>query len=697
MWQGISVNSQLPQDRFLDRELSWLSFNQRVLDLAKTPDTPLLEKIRFLTIFTNNLDEFFMVRVAGLKRRIAAGIATRAVSGKLPRETHRDVLRRSKDLQLAQTTLLHDELLPELAKHGIQIIRWQEVDADNQARLEKWFHHKVFPVLTPLAVDPSHPFPYISGLSLNLAISVKNPQTGQDLFARIKVPPLMDRFVRASQTEDLFVPIEDVIAAHLTSLFPGMEIMKTNFFRVTRNEDLEVEEDDAENLLAALERELTRRRFGPAVRLEVENSIDKDTLELLIDELEVDAEEVFQLPWPLDLRGLETIANINRDEFKYPAFVPKTSTHLAIAESASEPNVLEAMSSHDILLHHPYDAFSTSVQLFLEQAARDPQVLAIKQTLYRTSGDSPIVKSLIEAAEAGKQVLALVEIKARFDEEANIEWARKLEEAGVHVVYGLVGLKTHCKLSMVVRDEGDDLRRYVHIGTGNYHPKTARLYEDLGILSTDPQITADVATLFNVLSGYAVGAEYKRLLVAPAGVRVGLLALIEEQISQAQSGNEARIQFKCNALVDEVIADALYRASQAGVKIDLLVRGICALKPGVAGLSDNIRVHSLLGRFLEHSRMYVFGVGETTKYFIGSADMMHRNLDRRVETLVEIRQVDHKRYLAEIMELGTSDNVRHWNLSGDGTWTQISKDENGNLLLDFQTYLIGRHPGPRSA
>ncbi|MEY2672459.1 MAG: hypothetical protein RLZZ508_336, partial [Actinomycetota bacterium] len=495
MWQGNSVNTQLPQDRFLDRELSWLSFNQRVLDLAKTEDTPLLEKIRFLTIFTNNLDEFFMVRVAGLKRRIAAGIATRAVSGKLPRETHRDVLRRSKEMQLAQTTLLHDQLLPELAKHGIRIVRWNEVDADNQARLENWFHHKVFPVLTPLAVDPSHPFPYISGLSLNLAISVKNPLTGQDLFARIKVPPLMERFVRASQTEDLFVPIEDVIAAHLSSLFPGMEIMKHHFFRVTRNEDLEVEEDDAENLLAALERELTRRRFGPAVRLEVENSIDKDILELLIDELEVDEEEVFQLPWPLDLRGLETLANIKRDEFKYPTFVPKTSTHLAIAETANEPNVLEAMAHQDILLHHPYDSFATSVQLFLEQAARDPQVLAIKQTLYRTSGDSPIVKALIEAAESGKQVLALVEIKARFDEEANIEWARKLEEAGVHVVYGLVGLKTHCKLSMVVRDEGDNLRRYVHIGTGNYHPKTARLYEDLGILSTNPEITADVATL----------------------------------------------------------------------------------------------------------------------------------------------------------------------------------------------------------
>jgi polyphosphate kinase len=408
MWQGNSVNTQLPQDRFLDRELSWISFNQRVLDLAKTPDTPLLEKIRFLTIFTNNLDEFFMVRVAGLKRRIAAGIATRAVSGKLPRETHRDVLLRSRDLQLAQTTLLHDELLPELAKHGIRIVRWDEVDADNQTRLATWFHHKVFPILTPLAVDPSHPFPYISGLSLNLAISVKNPMTGQDLFARIKVPPLMDRFIRASKTEDLFVPIEDVIAAHLSSLFPGMEIMKHHFFRVTRNEDLEVEEDDAENLLAALERELTRRRFGPAVRLEVENSIEQDILELLIEELEVEPEEVFQLPWPLDLRGLETIANIKRDEFKYPAFVPKTSVHLAAAESASEPNVLEAMSKQDILLHHPYDSFATSVQLFLEQAARDPQVLAIKQTLYRTSGDSPIVKALIAAAEAGKQVLSLV-------------------------------------------------------------------------------------------------------------------------------------------------------------------------------------------------------------------------------------------------------------------------------------------------
>lgn len=690
------MNSPLPQDRFLDRELSWLSFNKRVLELASTPDLPVLERARFLTIFTSNLDEFFMVRVAGLKRRIAAGIATRSVSGKLPRETHEGVLQRSRELSLEQSKILRELVLPELAAHGVTIVRWADVHEDDKARLTSWFRDKVFPVLTPLAVDPSHPFPYISGLSLNLAVSVRNPISNAELFARVKVPPLMDRFIRTTTVREEFLPLEDLIAAHLDMLFPGMEILQHHAFRVTRNEELEVEEDDAESLLAALERELMRRRFGPPVRLEVESSIDPTILELLVEELGVDSREVFKLEWPLDLRGLSSIVDLPHDEWKFPAFVPRTNQALAEVESASAPNVLEVMRTNDVLLHHPYDSFSTSVQLFLEQAARDPQVLAIKQTLYRTSGDSPIVNALIEAAEWGKQVLALVEIKARFDEEANIEWARKLEEAGVHVVYGVVGLKTHCKLSMVVRDDGDVLRRYVHIGTGNYHPKTARLYEDFGLLTSDPKTTADVATLFNVLSGYAVGAEYETLLVAPAGVRIGLVERIMREIDHHKAGRPARIRFKCNALVDEAIIDALYLASQAGVHVDLVVRGICALRPGVPGLSDNIKVTSILGRFLEHSRVYEFLNGGDLEVFIGSADIMHRNLDRRVETLVLLPSAVHRKQISSILDFATSNEISRFELQADGHWNRIVFDAE-RKLADYQEEMILRYRSQRQS
>lgn len=685
------MNSPLPEDRFLDRELSWLSFNKRVLELASTPGLPVLERARFLTIFTSNLDEFFMVRVAGLKRRIAAGIATRSVSGKLPRETHDGVLQRSRELSIEQSKILHELVLPELAAHGVTIVRWADVHDDDKARLTSWFRDKVFPVLTPLAVDPSHPFPYISGLSLNLAVSVRNPISDAELFARVKVPPSMERFIRTTNIREEFLPLEDLIAAHLDMLFPGMEILQHHAFRVTRNEELEVEEDDAESLLAALERELMRRRFGPPVRLEVEPTMDPTILELLVEELGVESREVFKLEWPLDLRGLSSIVDLPHDEWKFPAFVPRSNHALAEVESASAPNVLEAMRSNDILLHHPYDSFSTSVQLFLEQAARDPQVLAIKQTLYRTSGDSPIVNALIEAAEWGKQVLALVEIKARFDEEANIEWARKLEEAGVHVVYGVVGLKTHCKLSMVVRDDGDVLRRYVHIGTGNYHPKTARLYEDFGLLTTHPKTTADVATLFNVLSGYAVGAEYETLLVAPAGVRIGLVERIMREIDHHKAGRPARIRFKCNALVDEAIIDALYLASQAGIPIELVVRGICALRPGVAGLSDNIKVVSILGRFLEHSRVYEFANGGDLEVFIGSADIMHRNLDRRVETLVLLPSIAHRRQISSILDYATSNEISRFELQSDGSWDRIQFNDEGVRLADYQEEMILRY------
>lgn len=504
---------ELPQGRFLDRERSWLAFNERVLELAEDPATPLLERANFLAIFASNLDEFFMVRVAGLKRRIATGVATRSASGLQPREVLDLIWTRSRELMARHAACYQQDVAPALSDEGIQLVRWPDLTEKEQARLFTFFRQRVFPVLTPLAVDPAHPFPYISGLSLNLAVVVRNPVSGHRHFARVKVPPLLTRFLEASPQR--YVPIEDIIAAHLEELFPGMEVLAHHMFRVTRNEDLEVEEDDAENLLQALEKELMRRRFGPPVRLEVEESIDPYVLDLLVRELKISETELYPLPGPLDLTGLFGIASLDRPELKYPKFIAGTHRDLAEVESASAPDIFAALRERDVLLHHPYDSFSTSVQAFLEQAAGDPDVLAIKQTLYRTSGDSPIVDALIDAAESGKQVLVLVEIKARFDEQANIKWARKLEESGCHVVYGLVGLKTHCKLSLVVRQEGDTLRRYSHVGTGNYHPKTARLYEDLGLLTADPQVGADLSDLFNRLSGYSRRETYRKAAGRP--------------------------------------------------------------------------------------------------------------------------------------------------------------------------------------
>ena len=678
----------LPENRFIDRELSWLSFNQRVLELAEDSELPLLERAKFLAIFSSNLDEFFMVRVAGLKRRIAAGIAIRAASGLLPREVHDAVLLHAHDLMRRQANCWRDEVRPQLADEGIDLVRWRDLTDDERKHLSRMFRDKIYPVLTPLAVDPAHPFPYISGLSLNLAVVVRNPGTGTELFARVKVPPSLERFV--SLDDDRFVPLEDVIAEHLDQLFPGMQVLQHHVFRVTRNEDLEVEEDDAENLLKALERELTKRRFGPPVRLEVEETIDPEILDLLVRELGVAENEVFMLPGPLDLRGLWAFVGLNREDLSDPTFVPRTNKMLAEGkESASAPNVLEAMRRHDILLHHPYDSFSTSVQRFLEQAAADPKVLAIKQTLYRTSGDSPIIDALIDAAESGKQVLALVEIKARFDESANIKWARKLERAGVHVVYGLVGLKTHCKLSMVVRDDGDKLRRYCHLGTGNYHPKTARLYEDLGLLTVDDQVGQDVANLFNQLSGYSMNTEYHRLLVAPHSIRSGLLERIDREVRNHEQGLPARVRFKCNSIVDEKVIDALYRASQAGVPVDVLVRGICAIRPAVPGMSDNLRVRSILGRFLEHSRVYEFHNAGEPEVFIGSADLMHRNLDRRVETLVRLRVPEQIAYLNEIMDKAFAPTTAAWDLGPDGQWVRNTSPD-GTPQEDFQAYMIRR-------
>jgi polyphosphate kinase len=655
-------------DRFLDRELSWLKFNRRVLELAEDPDQPLLERVRLLAHFTNNLDEFFMVRVAGLKRRIAAGVAVRAASGLMPREVLEQIWDASREQMERHARVFRDEIVPALSDAGIQLVRWDDLDRDEQKYCKRLFKDRVFPVLTPLAVDPAHPFPYISGLSLNLAVVVRNPKTGKEHFARVKVPPIFARFVPLGNQR--FVPLEDVIGEHLKRLFPGMDVLEVHSFRVTRNEDLEVEEDDAENLLAALEKELLRRRFGPPVRLEVEESIAPAVLELLTSELGVSEDEVFRLPGPLDLRGLHGIADLAREELKYPAFVPTTHARLAEVESASPVDVFKAARRNDVLLHHPYDSFATSVQRFIEQAAADPHVLAIKQTLYRTSGDSPVIDALVDAAESGKQVLVIVEIKARFDEQANIKWARKLEQAGCHVVYGLVGLKTHCKLSMVVRDEPDGIRRYTHIGTGNYNGKTARSYEDLGLITTDVVIGEDVAHLFNNLSGYSRNAQYDELLVAPDSVRTGLVEQIHGEIAHRLAGRPARIRIKANSVVDEAVIDALYLASQADVPIQLLVRGICSLRPGVPGLSETIEVRSVLGRFLEHSRVFWFENGGEPNAWIGSADMMHRNLDRRVEVLVRLPGDENVGAIARLLDLAFDPHTNAWALGSDGVWTR---------------------------
>ena len=659
-------------DRFLDRELSWLHFNQRVLELAEDTDLPLLERVRYLAIFSNNLDEFFMVRVAGLKRRIAAGVAVRAASGLLPREVLEQIWTYSRELLQRHARLFREEIVPALADEGIELVRWDELDREEQKYCKRLFRDRVFPVLTPLAVDPAHPFPYISGLSLNLAVLVRNPKTSKEYFARVKVPPIFSRFVPLGNQR--FVPLEDVIREHLRRLFPGMDVLEVHSFRVTRNEDLEVEEDDAENLLAALEKELLRRRFGPPVRLEVEESIAPQVLDLLVSELGVSRDEVFQLPGPLDVRGLHDIADLPREDLKYPAFIPTTHPHLAEVESSAPVDVFKATRRRDVLLHHPYDSFATSVQRFIEQAAADPHVLAIKQTLYRTSGDSPLIDALVDAAESGKQVLVIVEIKARFDEQANIRWARKLEQAGCHVVYGLVGLKTHCKLSLVVRDEPDGIRRYVHVGTGNYNSKTARMYEDLGLITTDERIGEDVAHLFNNLSGWSRNASYDQLLVAPDSVRSGLVEQIHREIQHHHAGRPARIRLKANSLVDEAMIDALYLASQEGVPIQMLVRGICSLRPGVPGLSENIEVRSVLGRFLEHSRVFWFENGGEATAWIGSADLMHRNLDRRVEVLARLPEGDNVAAVSRLLDLAFDERTNAWLLGSDGEWKRNAGD-----------------------
>ena len=699
----------LPKDRFFDRELSWLKFNQRVLECAENEDMPLLERANFAAIFASNLDEFFMVRVAGLKRRIDSGIAVPSAAGLSPRQQLRAISETAHRLQDEHAHYAIDTILPELEKERIVLLTWDKLTSSEQERLSRYYRQQVFPVLTPLAVDPAHPFPYISGGSINLAVIVENPASGKSHFARVKIPGNLPRLVPVDDMTDEeskderygFIAMEKLIAAHLESLFPGMIIKEACSFRVTRNEDIDVEEDDAENLLNAMEKELLRRRFGPPIRLEITDTTSPFLSQLLADQLGVSQDEVYRLPSPLDLTVLFELGSVDRPDLKNRPFVPTTNRQIAEVESSRAQDIFAAIRERDILLHHPYDSFSTSVQAFLAQAAADPKVLAIKQTLYRTSSNSPIIDALIDAAHAGKQVLALVEIKARFDEDANIAWARKLERAGVHVVYGIVGLKTHCKLIEVVRQEADGLRRYCHVGTGNYNPKTARLYTDLGLLTCDPVVGQGLTRLFNQLSGYAPKSSFHRLLVAPRTVRTGLIQRIRREEDAARAGKEAWIKIKVNSIVDEKTIDALYRASQAGVKIDIVERGICALKPGVPGLSENIRVRSILGRFLEHSRIYAFcnadgpqigeGPASGPEVYIGSADLMHRNLDRRVEALVRVTAPEQIDGLIKYVDLQMADSTMSWHMQPDGTYVLHTKDDEGRPLVDSQEYLIRKH------
>ncbi|MDF3280434.1 MULTISPECIES: RNA degradosome polyphosphate kinase [Gordonia] len=692
-------SADLPEDRYLNRELSWLDFNSRVLALAEDTSLPLLERAKFLAIFASNLDEFFMVRVAGLKRRDETGLSVRSADGLSPREQLLRIAGRTQTLADRHARVFLDSVRPDLADNGIHVVSWSELDADQQKRMVEHFHEQVFPVLTPLAVDPAHPFPYISGLSLNLAVTVKDTNEGGEHFARVKVPDNVNRFVRVDQLAPgsavadgrghhpaVLLPMENLIAANLEHLFPEMQIVEHHVFRITRNADFEVEEDRDEDLLQALERELARRRFGSPVRLEVADDMSEHMLELLLRELDVNPADVIQVPGLLDLSSLFEIYGLDRPHLKDRPFVP--ATHPAFGERETPKSVFSTLREGDVLVHHPYDSFSTSVQRFIEQAAADPHVLAIKQTLYRTSGDSPIVNALIDAAEAGKQVVALVEIKARFDEQANIKWARQLEQAGVHVVYGLVGLKTHCKTCLVVRREGSTIKRYCHIGTGNYNPKTARLYEDVGLLTAAPDIGADLTDLFNTLTGYSRKTEYRNILVAPNGIRSGIVDRIDREILAHHEGDErARIRLKANALVDEQVIDALYRASQSGVPVEIVVRGICALRPGMPGVSDNIVVRSILGQFLEHSRIMHFGAQD--EYWIGSADMMHRNLDRRIEVMVQVRDERLTGELADIFSSALDPRTRCWVLHSDGSW--VASPAAGEEVRDHQRQMMRRN------
>jgi polyphosphate kinase len=663
---------------YINRELSWLEFNARVLHEARDARNPLLERVKFLTIFAGNLDEFFQVRVAGLRQQMQAGKSALSPDGRSPDEQLAAIRERVLELTADHTRIALD-VRAGLAQEGIEIVDYGAIPQHHETLRER-FLEEIFPVLTPLAVDPGHPFPYISTLSLSIAVGLLDPESGERRFARVKVPQILPRLIEIEPSR--FVLLDQVIEANLDALFLGMEILETHLFRVTRNADLAIEEDEADDLLMAIEEELRRRRFGEAVRLEVERSMPPTTRRLLLDGLGLRDSDAYEVSGMLDLTGISQLMDLDRPDLKVVPWTPVTPARLVPPDEDEPADVFAAIRAGDILVHHPYESFSASIERFIAQAADDPEVLTIKQTLYRTSGDSPIVQSLIRAAERGKQVVVLVEIKARFDEEANIIWARRLEQAGAHVVYGLVGLKTHSKVSLVVRREGSGLRRYVHIGTGNYNPRTARLYVDLGLLTCRPEIGADATDLFNVLTGLSRQRSFRRLLVAPHSLRSRFLQLVTREIEHAKVGHDARIILKLNAVVDVPVVEALYEAAQAGVKIDLIVRSACGLQPGIPGLSENVRVRSIIGEFLEHSRIWGFANGGDAEWYIGSADLMDRNLDRRVEAVVPVEDPDARSRLAAIVELMLADDRRSWQLLPDGTWKRTEELDGREGTID---------------
>lgn len=690
-----TVAADHPSDvRLINRELSWLDFNERVLAQAEDLDTPLLERVKFAAIFSSNLDEFFMVRVAGLMDLVAAGVHKVSPDGMRPEDNLAAVLTRVHELVARQSAIFKEHLVPSLASAGVEIVEYGQVTEAERASIERTFAERIFPVLTPLAVDPGHPFPYISNLSLSLAVVVADPQSGLRRFARVKIPPLLDRFFDLGNGAR-FVKMEQIIAAHLDRLFPGMEVESHHLFRVTRNADLTLEEEEADDLLAAIEVELRRRRFGRAVRMEIESSASEEVRDLLARELELEDEAVFDVSGTLDLADLWGLVGINRDDLLDPPFQPVVPPRLQHRDDTSL-DFFAVLRQGDLLIHTPYENFSASVEEFIKQAALDPDVLAIKCTLYRTDSRSRIVKYLARASERGKQVAALVELKARFDEEANVNWAKTLEDAGVHVVYGLVGLKTHSKTALVVRQEGDKVRRYCHVGTGNFNAKTATLYEDLGMLTADVAVGEDLSELFNLLTGYSRQVDYKRILLAPTTLRPGMEALIDEQAEVASAGGRGRIIMKMNSLVDPSVIDHLYAASQAGVEIDLIVRGICCLRPGVGGLSENIRVRSLVGRYLEHSRIYAFGDGKEApvRVYIGSADMMPRNLDRRIEVVIPVVDPELVARCGEVLNINLQDNVLAWLLDEKGNYHRVRPQPGAEVL---NTHLILQERARRRA
>ena len=662
--------------RFINRELSWLDFNDRVLSLATGAQLPLLERVKFLAISSSNLDEFYQVRVAALHDQIAAEVSEPSIDGRTPLQQLREIAGRVQKFATQQERLLTTDLLPALAANGVRIVRWTKLGKKAREALTADYESRIFPILTPLAVDPSHPFPYISNLALNLAVTVRDTDTGDQRFARVKVPRNFPRCIPVPDSDD-FILLEDLIEAHLDGLFPGMEIVSTSRFRVTRNADLSLDDEDAEDLLVAVEMELRRRRFGRAVRLEVESNISKADLNMMCTELELEPIDVIRHDHFIEFSALMQLANLDKPKLRFKPWTPVTAGRLAAAQEAGK-SMFDVIRSRQLLVHHPYESFASSTETFVEQAARDPKVLSIKMTLYRTSGDSQIARHLIRAAEAGKQVAVVMELKARFDEARNVSWARELELAGVHVNYGLVGLKTHAKCILVVREEAGAIRRYVHLATGNYNSVTARAYEDIGFFTCEEAVGRDATQLFNYLTGYGREPRYEQLLVAPHQLKTEIIRLIE---NEATFGAEGRITLKLNAVQDPQVIEALYAASSAGVKIDLVVRGICCVRAGVPGLSENITVRSVLGRYLEHSRIYRFAhgyEGSEPLHLIGSADLMIRNLAGRVETLVRLTHPKHRAWLDTALGFLLDDANVHYRLSADNSWTQVGEHHTPN-------------------